>query len=73
MTAETQGRVRFGKLAAEYCAKYLPIQVLESRAGFYIGTADHEGPVSRESEYFRTRDAAQHAFAKGLWMQRQWP
>ena len=73
MTSETEGRVFFGKLAAEYCAKRLPIQVLESRAGFYLGTADHEGPVSRESEYFRTRDAAQHALAQGLWKQRQWP
>lgn len=74
MTTENQGPVRFGKLAAEYCAKRLPVQVLESRAGFYLGTADHDGPVSRESvEYFSTHDAAHRALSQGGWTQRQTP
>lgn len=65
---------RFGKLAAAYCAKHLPVQVLSSHAGFYIETADQDGPVSRESlEYFRTREAAELALAGSSWTQKQNP
>ena len=39
----------FGHLALNYAGKYLPLEVLHSAAGHYIGTRDHEGPVSRES------------------------
>lgn len=43
-----------GILAAE-SGFTLPLQVLKSGRGYYIGTANHEGPVSRESEeYFST-------------------
>lgn len=38
-----------GLLALEYCGKRLPLQVLQSAAGFYIGTMDDDGPCSRES------------------------
>src|SRR3546814_20265824 len=52
----------FGQLALTYCGKFLPLEVLQSAAGHYIGTRDTEGPVSRESrEYFRSYDAAQRA------------
>lgn len=52
----------------------LPLRVLESANGFYIGTADDEGPVSRESvEYWPDKSAAETALAgvqgKG-WSQR---
>ncbi len=51
---------RFGQLALTYCGKFLPLEVLHSAAGHYIGTRDTEGPVSRESrEYFRSHAAAQ--------------
>lgn len=64
----------FGQLAVAYCGKRLRVQVLSSHAGFYIGTADQEGPVSRESlEYFQTRDAAELALAGGSWTQKRWP
>ncbi len=50
---------RFGQLALTYCGKFLPLEVLHSAAGHYIGTRDTEGPVSRESrEYFRSHAAA---------------
>lgn len=38
----------FGLLAQQYCNIELPLQVLKSNAGFYIGTADDAGPCSRE-------------------------
>ena len=41
--------VRSGALALAWTGKRLPLQVLRSAAGHYIGTQDDEGPVSRES------------------------
>lgn len=52
----------------------LPLQVLLSAAAYYIGTADREGPVSRESvEYFRSQQVADLALATGRWQQRTHP
>lgn len=36
-------------------------QVLRSNAGWYVGTMCEEGPYSRESGYFKTREEAQSA------------
>jgi hypothetical protein len=48
----------------------LPLQVLQSNSGFYIGTADGDEPVSKESvEYFQTHAAAQQALQDGTWTQ----
>lgn len=49
----------------------LPLEVLESGAGFYLGTfCPTEGPMTRESEeYWRTRDQAQRAMDSGDWTQ----
>lgn len=62
-----------GRLANEIGYR-LPLSVLESFRGFYLGTANDEGPVSRESvEYWRTREAAQSALSAGEgkgWTQR---
>jgi hypothetical protein len=59
-----------GYLAATCAAVRLPLRVLRSAAGHYIGTADDEGPVSRESvEYFPSRAAAEAALASGQWTQ----
>lgn len=63
-----------GYLAKHHCDLDLPLEVLESQAGFYIGTCDREGPVSRESEeYFGTREAAAEALKNGTWKQRRNP
>ena len=49
----------------------LPLQVLKSERGFFIGTCDAEGPVSRESvEYFSSYQKAQEALDNELWIQR---
>lgn len=55
----------FGLLAAESGVE-LYIQVLSSQRGFYIGTANELGPVSRESvEYYKTSQQADIALEKG--------
>jgi hypothetical protein len=60
----------FGHLAQHYAGKLLPLEVLHSAAGHYIGTRDFDGPVSRESnEYFRSEKAAQRALERGGWSQ----
>lgn len=49
----------------------LPLQVLNSARGFYIGTANNDGPVSRESEaYFSSYTEAAEAMHTGRWTQR---
>lgn len=63
-----------GYLARAYTGTRLPLQVLLSAAAYYIGTADREGPVSRESvEYFRSQQVADLALATGRWQQRTHP
>jgi hypothetical protein len=52
---------------------HLTLQILRSGRGYYIGTANDAGPVSREpEEYFRTRQAAEQALQCSTWTQRQW-
>jgi hypothetical protein len=63
--------MEYGKLALSVCHVELPLQVLKSQAGFYIGTFDEEGPCSRESfEYFPTKEAAFAALETGEWTQK---
>lgn len=53
------------------CGTKLLFQVLQSPAGFYIGTqCDVCGPWSRESDYFKTRELAQTALDTGKWVPR---
>lgn len=65
----------YGKLAHAYVGVKLPLTVLRSGAGFYIGTRDEDGgPVSRESkEYFQSPELAQQALDHGTWTQREHP
>ncbi|MDK9702487.1 MAG: hypothetical protein OEL20_05055 [Sulfuritalea sp.] len=53
----------------------LPLQVIQSAGGFYIGTASPtDGPLTRESrEQWRTREQAIEAFESGDWTQRHAP
>lgn len=68
-----RGNTEYGQLALTL-GRALPLQVLGSRAGFYIGTADEDGPISRESvEYWACRDHASAALAKHCWTQRYEP
>jgi len=64
----------YGHLAFVFTGQRLPLQVLRSAAGFYIGTCDEQGPVSREShEYFPRQIHAQLALDNGQWHQRENP
>lgn len=63
-----------GQLAYVFCGKRLDLLVMKSQAGWYIGTADEDGPCSRESvEYFGSDEAARIALRAGEWTQRQNP
>ncbi|EFA6268573.1 hypothetical protein DXB10_21265 [Escherichia coli] len=49
----------------------LPLEILKSTRGYYIGTQCSVGPVSRESEeYFKKHDQAEQALKNGTWRQR---
>lgn len=52
----------------------LPLQVLRSTNGFYIGTENDNGPVSRESvEYWTSLKDAAEALKNGTFTQRENP
>lgn len=65
---------QFGMLAL-LCGHRLPLQVCQSRAGFYLGTLTEEGlPNSRESvEYWPQRPQAEAALQRGTFTQRVEP
>lgn len=73
LTANADNAV--GKLALEVCGKALPLRILQSQRGFYIGTFDDKtGPCSRESEeYFREKAQAAKALEIGTWTQKMEP
>lgn len=63
-----------GYLAYHYCGASLPLEILESRAGFYIGTQQDGLPFSRESStYFSSYAAASHALKTKRWSQKEEP
>lgn len=64
-----------GKPAFEFSGVLREVQVLQSAAGFYIGTADPDGcPSTRESEeYWRNRRKADKALNSGNWTQKMEP
>ncbi len=69
-TETTQKAPEIGHLALFWSKRELPLQVLRSNAGFYVGTFD-DGPCSRESnEYFPTQAKAQLALDTGDWTQK---
>ena len=68
----TTVRPTHGVLATTYGRPDLELQVLQSAAGFYIGTlCPQDGPFTRESvEYFPTRALADAALRSDRWTQR---
>lgn len=65
----SRDKKKFGHLALVFCNKALPLKVLKSQAGFYIGTAD-DLPVSRECDrYWPTEKEAENALTTGDWQQ----
>lgn len=73
-SAASASRGKTGHLAFEFCGKRLPLQVMHSAAGHYLGTSREEGPCSRESaEYWPSRADAQAALDNGTWTQKPYP
>lgn len=68
-------KTKQGLLASQCGYGHLPLRVLKSNAGWYIGTYDEGiGPISKESSgYFRTETEAQAALDSNSWVQRQHP
>lgn len=63
--------LEYGYMAFEVGGTRRPLEILESGAGFYIGTSNDGMPYTRESvQYWRTRDKAEKAKTAGLWTQR---
>jgi hypothetical protein len=63
----------YGQLAAMYGGAVLPVQVLHSAAGYYLGTWQ-DGPMSRESDcYYATHEEATAALERGDWPQKPHP
>jgi len=70
MSDEKNEKLKHGLLAEASTGKRIRIEVMETRAGFYIGTYGEDGPCSRESaEYWPTRERAQTALETGHWTQ----
>lgn len=63
----------YGQLAEQCIGAHIPVRVLSSPSGYYIGTADENGePLTRESEeYFFTKDLALWALHNNAWTQRR--
>ncbi len=54
--------------------KDLPLEILKSHAGYYIGTSENGIPCSRESiEYFVSFPDAEQALKHGTWIQKPRP
>lgn len=64
---------KFGLLAGTFAGQMLPLKVLRSAAGWYLGTVAPSGePFSRESEgYYGTANEAERALVGGNWDQRR--
>ena len=61
---------RTGQLAEQAGNLGLPLPVLHSSAGYYIGTFSN-GPISRESvQYWDLEEEAQQALSDRSWTQR---
>lgn len=65
-----------GQIARQFGGVSLPLEVMRSAAGFYLGTSQDDMPYSRESaEYWPTYEAAEAALDAGpdAWTQRDHP
>src|SRR5690606_27833937 len=74
LSAEQARAESIGYQALADVGKRLPLQVLRSAAGHYIGTADADSPVTRGSVgYLRSHHTAEHAIHTGRRQQRLHP
>lgn len=63
-----------GVVAQWWLGLKLPVGVMQSASGYYLGTSSDGMPISRESvEYYCTHDEALRALESGNWTQRHHP
>lgn len=63
-----------GVIAQRWCSMKLPVSVLQSANGYYLGTSFNGMPVSRESlEFYDSVNEAMKALDSGIWTQREHP
>jgi hypothetical protein len=65
-----------GQIARDFGGVSLPLEVMQSARGFYLGTSQDGMPYSRESaEYWPTHELAEKALDAGedAWTQRDHP
>jgi len=65
--------MKIGKLAKKYCNLELELMIYKSNAGWYIGTKYNGEPISRESEYYETKEECKDALDNNTWTQRDSP
>jgi hypothetical protein len=66
--------IETGYLAAQWCGQILPLSVLQSPSGYYIGTVEEGLPCTRESaEYWHKESEAVTALQSNKWTQRREP
>jgi hypothetical protein len=67
-----QGETIMSGANPECCGKKLTFKVLQSAAGYYIGTqCQNCGPYSMESNYFKDGATADVALKQGTWNPRR--
>ena len=60
---------KYGAISFLADRKLSPLIVLESRAGFFIGTFEFDGPQRESLQYFPTEEQAKTALQTGNWIQ----
>jgi len=53
-----------------HCGTAVQLEVLQSAAGYYIGTQCRCGPYTRESGYYPSREDAEAALVNNEWVPR---
>ena len=65
-------KTKYGYLVKKFEGLKLPLEILSSPYGWYIGTRKDGSPYTQESaELYSTAKAAERAFRTGQWTQRQ--
>ena len=71
-TAARMSKPKYGYLVKKFSGEKLPLEILSSPYGWYIGTRKDGSPYTQESaELYSTAKAAERAFRTGRWTQRQ--
>lgn len=59
---EATGKMGAGFYYCRQCSRLQQAKVMQSGAGFYIGTGDDNGPYCRITDYMPTREKAEQIY-----------